>query len=408
MSEKFKRIVLVSGVSGVELRSLLDLARREFRVPVAKFEDYVEDVFHAPIYEAVELLLISRQGSLGRFNKALDTMLGSLRDTKAVIGIHLTYHRRNHIIPNPVIWSLVSSAHEVYVILYVEDYYHALHRIAERVLRGRTPGAFAGQPLDPLSYLYWRATDYAMASLLEGSSANVRVLVYGVKHSLEGHRRLLAYALDEPLAGIGRFRTVYVSHPISKVRAKALELGADLWNFEDSVEIERFKSRIESTCRNIIIYSPTTVDELIVDRSGDLKTLIEKRDRWPHPEEALHEYTYPIDLSADVFNKTLYDVSRTTASKGYMVTLKNVIETQVESRDLAYINQADFLVAFRPTLYGSTHTGVEVEVDVAHTLSKPVYSLVPEEDRLESHPLRRYGVIVKSEDSLYTLLRCGG
>jgi len=405
---KLRRIVIVSGVSGVELRDILELARREFRVPVAKFEDYVEDVFHAPIYEAVELLLTSRSSSLGRFARALDNMMGGLVDTKAVVGVHLTYHRRNHIIPNPVIWGLVSSAHEVYVILYVEDYYHALSRIAERVLKGRTPGAFAGQPLDPLSYLYWRASDYATATFLEGSGANVRVVVYGVKHSLEGHRRLLAYALDEPIGDIGRFKTIYVSHPITKVRARALEVGADLWSFEDSVEIEEFKARLERMCRNIIVYSPTTVDELIVDKSGDLKSLIERGDRWPHPEESIHEYSYPVDLTADLFNETLYNVSKTTASKGYMETLRSVIETQVESRDLAYINQADFLVAYRPTLYGSTHTGVEVEVDVARSMSKPVYSVVPEGDRLEAHPLRRYGIILKSEDSLYTLLRCTG
>lgn len=406
MAERLRRLVVVSGVSGVELKSLLDLARREFKIPVAKFEDYVEDVFHAPVYEAVELLLISRSSSLGRFSKALESMMSDLRDTKAVAGVHLTYHRRNHIIPNPILWDLVSRADEVYVILYVEDYYHALSRIAERVLKGRTPGAFSGQPLDPLSYLYWRASDYATALLLEGSGANVRVLIYGIKHSIEGHRRLLAYALDEPLGGIGRFRTIYVSHPISKVRSKALETGEDLWSFEDSVEIESFKTRLEDKCKNVIVYSPTTVDELIVDRSGALKTVIEKRDRWPHPTDTIHEYRYPVDLTSREFNETLYDVSKTTSSRGYMETVRNVVETQIESRDLAYVNQADFLVAYRPTLYSSTHYGVEVEIDVAQSLSKPVYSLIPESDRVESHPLRRYGIILRNEDSLYTLLKC--
>ncbi len=404
MSEKLRRLVIVSGVSGVELSRILDLARREFRVSVAKLEDYIEDEFHAPIYEAVELLLISRHSSLGRFRKALDTMLEELRDTKAIVGAHLTYHRRNHIIPNPLLWNLVSSAHEVYVILYLEDYYHALARIAERVLKGRTPGAFAGQPLDPLGYLYWRASDYATASLLE-ALGNVRVLVYGVKHSLEGHRRLLAYALDEPLGGFGRFRNIYVSHPISKVRAKALEFNGDLWSFQDSIDIERFKAELESRCGNVIVYSPTTVDELIVGRNDALKTVIERKDRWPHPENTLHEYTYPVDLTDTKFNE-LYNVSRTTANPGYMEALKGVIEAQVESRDLAYVNQADFIVAYRPTLYSTTHTGVEVEIEVAQALSKPVYSIISEEDKIEAHPLRRYGIILKNEDSLYTLLRC--
>jgi len=406
VGERLRRLVIVSGVSGVGLNSILDLARREFRLPVVKLEDYIEEEFHAPIYEAVELLLISRQTSLGRFRKALSTMLDSLRDTKAVVGAHLTYHRRNHIIPNPLLWDLVSSAYEVYVVLYVEDYYHALARIVERVLRGRTPGAFEEQPLDPLGYLYWRASDYATASLLEGLG-NVRVLVYGVKHSLEGHRRLLAHALDEPLGGVGRFKGVYVSHPISKVRAKALEANEDLWSFRDSVGIERFKEEFESRCANIIAYSPTTTDEVITGEGGVLKNVIEKRDRWPHPENTLHDYHYPVDLADPKFNE-IYDVSKTTASRGYMEVLKGVIETQVESRDLAYVNQADFIVAYRPTLYNTTHTGVEVEIDVAHTLSKPVYAITAEEDKLEVHPLRRYGIILRGEDALYTFLKCGG
>lgn len=406
MGEKLRRLVIVSGVSGVELNKILELARREFRLPVAKLEDYVEEEFHAPIYEAVELLLISRQSSLGRFRKALSTMIGGLRDTKAIIGAHLTYHRRNHIIPNPLLWDLVSSAYEVYVILYIEDYYHALARIAERVLEGRTPGAFEGQPLDPLGYLYWRASDYATASLLEGLGS-VRVLVYGVKHSLEGHRRLLAYALDEPLGGVGRFKGVYISHPISKVRARALEANGDLWSFRDSVDIERFKADLESRCGSIVVYSPTTTDELIIGEGESLKKVVEKRDRWPHPENTLHDYRYPVDLTDPRFNE-IYDVGRTTASKGYMEVLKGVIETQVESRDLAYVNQADFIVAYRPTLYSTTHTGVEVEIDVAHSLSKPVYAIVHEEDKLEAHPLRRYGIILRGEDALYTFLKCGG
>jgi hypothetical protein len=404
LGERFRRLVIVSGVSGVELGRILDLARREFRVPVAKLEDYIEDEFHAPIYEAVELLLTSRQASLGRFRRALDSMLESFRDNKAVVGVHLTYHRRNHIIPNPLLWGLVASAYEAYVILYIEDYYHALARIAERVLKGRTPGAFSNQPLDPLGYLYWRASDYATAFLLEGLG-NVRVMVYGVKHSLEGHRRLLAYALDEPLGGLGRFKNIYVSHPITKVRARALESNGDLWSFEDCIDIERFKAELESRCGNVIVHSPTTVDELIAGRGDVLKSVIERRDRWPHPEVTLHEYTYPVDLTDPKFNE-LYNVSKTTASPGYMEALKAAIETQVESRDLAYVNQVDFVVAYRPTLYGTTHTGVEVEVEVAQALSKPVYSIIPEGDRVEAHPLRRYGITLKSEDSLYTLLKC--
>ncbi|MDM7274516.1 MAG: hypothetical protein P3X22_000085 [Thermoprotei archaeon] len=406
MREKFRRIVVLSGVTGVEVGSLLEVAAREFKVPVLKFEEFLEEAFHAPIYEAVEMLLVSRSTALARFKAALDRMLRDLEATKAVVGVHLTYYRRRHIIPNPAIWDLVSAAGEVQAILYVEDYYHALHRLAERVRRGRTPGAFTGQPLDPLGYLYWRASDFNMASLLE-YRGNVRVVVYGLKHTLEGHKRLLAHALGEPYGGVARFRSAYVSHPITKVRARALEAGEGLWGFQDSVDIEMFKERLEARCRNIIVYSPTTIDELITGAEEELKTVIEKGDRWPHPSDTPHSYEYPINLASQAFNEILYPVDKTVLNKGYMEALKSAIETQIESRDLAYVNQADIIVAYKPTMYGEQHVGVETEIDMAHALSKTVYSIIPEEKGLPAHPMKRYGLKLGDEDALYSTLKCG-
>lgn len=405
LAGRLRRLVILSGVTGVEVRSVLEASSKWFSIPAYKFEDYISDVFHSPVYEVIDLLLESRKAALGKFKIAYSKLIESIEGLKSIIATHLTYYRRGHIIPNPIIPDLISIADEAYIILYIEDYYHALSRIAERVRRGKTPGAFADQPLDPLSYMYWRASDYSMAALLE-SMGNVKVIVYGMKHSVEGHMRLLAYTLGESYKGAGLFKVVYISHPITKVRARAEELSISLWSFKDSSSIESFKSRLENKCKNVIILSPTTIDELIVDKSGYLKKVIDKSSRWPHTEETLHEYNYPVDLESSIFDETLYPLDKTIKSKGYMEILKTMIENQIDSRDLAYVSQADALIVYRPTLYGERHIGVDVEIERGRTQAKPIYSIILDEDKVEPHPMRHVGTRLKDEDSLYTALKC--
>ena len=73
-----------------------------------------------------------------------------------------------------------------------------------------------------------------------------------------------------------------------------------------------------------------------------MKTVIDYADRWPYSKDTIHrDYQYPIDLGDELFDRLLYPTSDTVLNKGYMNVVRNLIQTQIESRDMAYVTQSD-------------------------------------------------------------------
>ncbi|BES80520.1 hypothetical protein [Pyrodictium abyssi] len=400
---------MITGVSGVELAPLLRLAE-ELGAATAKYEEFVEEEFKAPIYHVAELLLVDYRRTAERFEKAFRRMLDSLSGSEAaVVAAHAAYYRRSNIVASPLtgfVHRLAARGEaSVAIVDYVDDYYHILYRLADRVARGETPEVAGFQVLDPAGLLYWRSTHHSIAQL--AAIHGVEFYVYASKHSREGHQRLLAMLLGMEPDGGGSFHTVYVSHPITRVRARALQEGAALDRYPDALEIEEFKKTLEESCPSLVVFSPTTVDELITDpATGRLKTRIERSERWPHGENGLHEYPYPVDLRDRLFDLHLYPVEDTTGNPGYMSYLQSQIEASIERRDLGYVAQADMIVAYRPTMYGETHMGVETEIKTAVAMAKPVYSVVPREERSIAYRLFRFEYPLSSIDELLSVLRC--
>ncbi len=403
---KLSRLVLLSGATGVDVSRVLDYATRRFTgIGAVKFEEFLEEVFKAPVYHAVELLLVDRKRAAEKFIEAARRLLDYLEGyDRALVAVHITYHRRRHIVPNPAVRVLVEAAKTVKIVSYVEDYYHALYRLARRALEGRTPSIARGQVLDPIGYLYWRAADQSILDLYE--EAGAEVIVYANKHSREGHERLLAYVLGLEARGVRRFRKAYISHPITKVKQRALREYGSLRESPEVADIEEFKEKLERKCRDLIVFNPTTIDEIILDSEGRLKTRIEEDDRWPHPRDTLHDYVYPVDLADRLFDDYLYPVEETVLNPGYMHVVRSLVEAQVESRDLAYVGQADMVIAYRPTMYCETHSGVETEIKTAAAQAKPVYAVIPEDEWRRDYTLFRFEYPLTSIDELFNLLHC--
>ncbi len=403
-----RRLLIVSGVSGTEIGRVLSFLSKSLGVATAKYEDYVEEVFRAPIYHVAELLLAGYQRAAEKLNKAWDNMIGSLDGKEeAIIGAHLVYYRRGNAILSPLITKLeklAASGTSIAMVDYVDDYYHALYRLAERVRQGRTPEVTGFQVLDPLGMLNWRSIHNSVTQLL--AQAGVRAVVYASKHSAEGHRRLAAMLLGRRTEEGRVYESAYISHPISLARKKAFDQGARLDELPEVRDIEGFKRLLEERCSHLVVYSPTAIDELITSRDGGLATRIEKGMRWPHPENGLHEYPYPVDLASELFNSTLYPVEKTTANKGYLEILRDHIGSSIERRDLSYVAQADYVIAYRPTLYGAQHMGVETEIKTATALTKPVYSIVPPEERIITYKLFRFEYPLASPEELLSVLHC--
>ncbi len=408
LSPSLRRLVVATGVSGVEVSAVLDLAERVFGVPTVKFEEFVEEEFRAPIYYAVELLLTHYHNWLEKLKKAFQKAMNYLNDSgseQAIMAMHLTYHRRRLIVPNPALNMLMGlEGREIHIIHYVDDYYHTLYRIAERARKGETPGVARAQIIDPVGILYWRAADHNFATM--ASASGIHVWLFANKHSKEMHTRMLAMVLGLEYHGVTRFRSAYVSHPISKVKAKAREEGVDLNSFRDARDIEAFKERLERECKSIIFFSPTAIDELVVDERGLLKTRIERRDRWPHPEGIHGDYVYPVDLRDKLFDDYLYPVRDTVENEGYMKVVASLVESQIESRDLTYVSQADMVIAYRPTMYKTIHSGVETEIRVAAAQATPVYAVIPPEDGGPEYTLFRFEYPLHSVDELVKMLNC--
>ncbi|MCE4612340.1 MAG: hypothetical protein F7C07_00700 [Desulfurococcales archaeon] len=399
-----KRLVLLAGVTGINIDAVMREASKEFGAETIKLEDHIEEELGSQIFAIAEQLVRKNLIVHGKIARIAKGLIEASKDP-LIVAAHMTYYRRRHIVPSPATSSLLSSPATTVIVGYVEDYYHALKRMAERVLQGRTPDVARAQPLDPLGYLYWRGTDQSMLDLYKLFGAET--YVFGMKHSREMHMRMLAHALGVEYRGVKRFRKVYVSHPITKVRKKSREMGTPINSFKDSLEIEEFKQILEKECGDLIIFSPTTIDEAIYDEYSRIKTIITRNDRWPHPVETLHEYEYPIDLSGPEFTEYLYPAEETIKNPGYLKLLQEIIENQIESRDYAYVSQADFIIAYRPTMYGEEHRGVEAEIHTASGQGKTVYALVPEEEWSQDQRLFR-GVHypLRDLDKLLKALKC--
>ena len=406
---RLRRLLVYTGTSGLDLAKAAGFVAEKLGVRHVKYEDYVEDVFRAPIFHVAELLLAGYQGATGRMEKAFNTMIGDLEaEEEAVVSMHLVYYRRLNSVLNPVTTRLAKLAEqglEIAVIDYVDDYYHALHRLAARAASRLTPGVAGFQPIDPAGFLSWRSVGTSLAQLL--ATTGVRVVTYASKHTGEGHQRLAAMLLGRRAENGRRYESAYISHPISKVRARARSQRVPLWSHEDAREIEEFKATLERECPHLIIYSPTTVDELIPSTNGgDLATLIRREDRWPHPENGVHEYPYPVDLSSSLFDEHLYPVGDTVRNPGYRYFLRSHIEASIERRDLGYVAQSDMVIAYRPTMYGEQHMGVETEIKTAIALAKPVYSVVPPPETRPQYSLFHFEYPLTSVEDLLRVMRC--
>lgn len=405
-----KRFVFLTGVSGLDLGKVLELAEG-LGAATAKYEDYVEEEFKAPIYHVSELLLVRYTAIRDKFDKAFEKMISYLEGSgseAAVIAAHVAYYRRSNVVASPIVAKIAELAMrgaEVTVIDYVDDYYHILYRVAKRIEQGETPGVAGFQVLDPLGVMNWRSTHHSITETLTLFGA--KLYTYASKHSRESHERLLAMLIGaEPPSG-GAYTTAYISHPITLVRKKAEEQGHPLDKFPDALEIERFKKNLEKQCPSLVLFSPTTIDELITRPGTDeLETRIDRANRWPHEENQLHEYPYPVDLASDFFDKLLYPVNQTTRNQGYLSQLRNSIEASIERRDLSYVSQADMVIAYRPTMYLLTHMGVETEIKTAIAMGKPVYSVMPPEERNIAYKLFRFEYPLFSTEELLNILRC--
>ncbi len=394
-----ERLVLLSAISGTRVSDIKEVTRElNKRIKVYEFEKLLEEETKSITYEIVSRLLISRDATVKLFKKVFEYIIEDAGDEAAII-THLMYLSQGpqgegvtSFLVNPLLRLFTERAKEVNVIEYLEDYYHGLFELLRRVSREPLLHMYT---IDPYTYLHWRGVELNLLTILKMMGANT--YIFAMKHPRETHKRFLEHVL-----GIRRRVLAYMSHPI-----RALRKGV-LYENEDVLDIENIKARLRG-CEGLILFEPTTIDELIYEK-GKLSLKITKERRWPTVDilrkvglsrilvdnaYPLRDdyYVYPIDLTDKDFEKlygpiihTLYSLHDlellnvegevgkllSRASLFADMSLKPLIKSQIEVRDFLYVEQSDLIIAYPR---GVESKGMLQELARAQAMAKTIYML---------------------------------
>jgi hypothetical protein len=395
-----RKLVLLTGTSGVDIDDVLALARELVeagvipgRVGVVKFEDFITSRLLAHITSVLRYFIESRPSALAHFNEAYEALKEVVAGegyTTLYLAAHLSYMVEGHLIPNPALGKILGLAEEATVIYYVEDYYDALDRIRRR--SSELQDLLASFNLDPISYLEWRGLDHNLLGLLSSMHGNVETIVFGIKHPRETHERLLIYAALPRMEARRRFHPAYFSHPITYyrrvyARLKALKGEASISSLRGVRRLEEIKEELRRRLPTLILFEPTTIDEILEDppteaaraagcaencpeglEEGEpvVTPLVTSDNRWPLPRGVLHrDYSYMDKRALNIVGSdfgALYGVdtleglreafcprqcspSPSSCPSVEASRLRRLIDLQVRVRDYEYVAQSSLLIA---------------------------------------------------------------
>ena len=441
---RLHRVVILSGITGIGFSHILDYVKRGVGGLeggcVVKFEDYLR--LHGPCHNVSDLVALYQyagQGAEREFREAACRMIEDLKRRGcrcAVIAAHTTYMIGSDpsTIPNPALDLLTRMAENVSFVSVVEDWYDSIKRIADRA-RARQEGAGcpsrpSGFGIDHERILAWRQVDINVAQTALRYVPNGRWFLLAAKHPRDTIVALVDYLLGDcggtRPEGARQYVLAYFSHPISSVRRYHLALRALIARAGCRTPhppplgvnilatlIEGFKGFLKRRYptmsyyqaspagegrgeRRLILFEPTTVDELMSDCFLGheevmcwyiLPPLFAPDLRWPFGTTSGHQggdgdeiarrYLWwrrwlaggqPASLTTlkDELSET-YDPGIFNLFKGLIGHLKSgipgrgaleayyarnkpVIDSQIEMRDYAYVNQSDVVIALLPVL----------------------------------------------------------
>ncbi len=410
----FDKVVLLSGTSGVGLSYFRRLAERLYgdRAFIADYEDYVKDISKTGIYTVASKLLWSPNSALEVFRDAYNAMVSDAVEARrkgarvAIIETHLSYLSVHMLIPNPVIHRIIGLGGEAAIIYYLDDFYHALLRMARYANENPKLHHVEGFIIDPLNYMAWRGLDHSLLNMLRARYSGVlEALIMSAKHSEDTHKRLLDYSVKPRLEGRREHLLAYVSHPITAIRKEYARLKREgtlksIAEHEFVRNFETFKRRLVRSCPSLILFEPTTIDEISGEvGGGEDQYVVTREDRWPHERMRDYEDMYPVDIFDRETFGIIYggSLSGQTAREAatdsildwdearpyYLRRLDRMIRDQIEVRDYEYVSQSSAVIAYEPIYRHryirekdrewSPSRGVSKELARAESQSKAIY-----------------------------------
>jgi len=280
-----------------------------------------------------------------------------------ILGLHLVY--RYNSIPH----SAISFQHLVrwrpdLLITLIDDAYLVRQRIHQ--------GGFTAFTLSEL--LLWRAEEVLVGDLLARTIDPMNPppnLVVSVKH---------------PSQQLAR----YLLHPKDMVRVYASYVITDTRNVPERRRIiDAFRMRLYQQ-PNLLAFDPLTIDELpplfLAQKAAAGSTIAyEPSDplcRWPR-------CTWPAGLAPLADDDDLRASYPLQLPSAELLEAFNAVDAQVSDRDYRLVQQAHYLVVYRPTIAGSPSlsSGVQSEVSLAHFVGCPVIWYIKRgEDPLPKSP----------------------
>lgn len=430
MNEKYdaEKVVIIAGTPGIGLKEIYNCVKNK-RLNISDpacvyhFEDLLLEEYGSEdrckdIEQLIAMMLTSRPAAISAFKRGVERVRERIHDRgceKAIVFAHLTYMSRRMIAANPVISELLSLGREASIIYLVDDYFDALRAMAldasSRILGTKGCSGLPASPysIDPVLYLTWRAADSNILGIVDSIKPGTSIYTYGVKHPAREFVKLLERVLKTRREYLVDSKpvTAYVSHPITQVRSLYVAVGDRPVRDISLVQaIEAFKEALRRTEQDLVLFEPTTIDEIHYDKlkkvleyvpKGDLgrswpeareelnvdkdypvvhSLFVDSWNRWPFSEDNLREYCsehsiYPYseggsvslldpemaviygdehyhNIQVDILVHNLYlDSPRGEgALKGMLASqLHDLIKAQIEERDYAYVSQSDHIIA---------------------------------------------------------------
>ena len=278
------KLLLLSGTTGAGVREAFN--RIASRLPAGACAFHYEDIVledrrlggAVDIEQVASLTVVARPTARRLFWEAVEKIRERARRRgcrKLVVAAHISYLARRTLITNPALGSLLDLAREVTIVYLLEDYYDILDTVARRYARTRR--VRKSIVLDPILVLQWRGADFNLLAAIESFKPGTETLILGVKHPVETLDRLARDALQTRREALehGSYTRAYVSHPISEYRRLyALYGGRSLSSLPFVAAVEAAKRVLLEENPSLILFEPTTVDELLEDSIGRLMEVL--------------------------------------------------------------------------------------------------------------------------------------
>jgi hypothetical protein len=280
-----------------------------------------------------------------------------------MLGLHLIY-RHNQIPHSSVEFSSLIDWKPDAIVTFIDDAY----LIRERIHRGGYP-SFSLNEL-----LLWRAEEVLVGDLLARTidpGDPPPNLVLSVKHPTNQLARFIADPRGTP--------RIYTSYSITDTRGHA----------DRRAVLDAFRMRLYQLT-NVLAFDPLTIDELpplflARDAQEGVATLeYDPREfghRWPRCEwpAGIVSLADDSDLASD------YPLRLPMAE---LRDVSTAMDAQVSDRDYRLVDQAHYLVVYRPTIAGTPilSQGVQAEVSHAQHTGCPVIWFIKEGDPLPKSP----------------------